>query len=440
MSLVYRTPTLQPVEIEVLDLIDDLRDQPKRYVDPEPRRWFGTLRRMAFARAIQASNSIEGYDASLDDVVAAVDDEPTLSADEETRLALSGYRDAMTYVLAVAQDPAATVDEGLLKSLHFMMLKHRLDKDPGRWRPGEIFVVRESTGERVYEGPPSDQVPELVAGAIAELEASDAPVLVRAAMAHLNLVMVHPFRDGNGRMARALQTLVLAREQIMAPVFSSIEEYLGRNTELYYEVLGEVGQGRWSPQTDARPWLRFCLTAHYHQARTQLRRVEETERLYVACAEIAEACDLPERTAGALVEAAYGFRLTHASYKAIVEVTAGDTVSSLTTSRDLRSLAEATLINRSARREAVTTSQSQPCARSVRASNRAVRRGRPAIRLPSPAASYSSSCRRNPRPATGSRVHAQRARRPPALRARQRLAATLPAPALFCIVLGRHEP
>ncbi len=325
-------------------MIDELRDQLRHNVDPEPRRWFGTLRRMAFARAVQASNSIEGYDASLDDVVAAVDDEPTLTADEETRLALAGYRDAMTYVLQVAQDQAATVDEGLLKSLHFMMLKHRLDKSPGRWRPGEVYVVRESTGERVYEGPPFDQVPDLVAGAITELEASKAPVLVRAAMAHLNLVMVHPFRDGNGRMARALQTLVLAREQIVAPVFSSIEEYLGRNTERYYEVLGEVGQGHWNPQHDARPWLRFCLTAHYHQARTQLRRIEETERLYAACAEIAEQNGLPDRTTGVLVEAAYGFRLTHSTYKMLVELTAGETVSTLTTSRDLRALVDAKLL------------------------------------------------------------------------------------------------
>lgn len=344
MAMVYQTPTLEPIDVEVLGMIDELRDQLRNNVDLEPRRWFGTLRRMAFARAVQASNSIEGYDASLDDVVAAVDGEPTLRADEETRLALAGYRDAMTYVLQVAQDRAATVDEGLLKSLHFMMMKHRLDKDPGRWRPGEIYVVRESTGERVYEGPPSDQVPDLIAGAITELEASDAPVLVRAAMAHLNLVMVHPFRDGNGRMARALQTLVLAREQIVAPVFSSIEEYLGRNTERYYEVLGEVGQGHWNPRHNARPWLRFCLTAHYHQARTQLRRIEETERLYAACAEIAEQHGLPDRTTGALVEAAYGFRLTHSTYKMLVELTAGETVSTLTTSRDLRALADAKLL------------------------------------------------------------------------------------------------
>jgi Fic family protein len=299
---------------------------------------------MAFARAVQASNSIEGYDASLDDVMAAVDDEPTLAASEATLLALAGYRDAMTYVLQVAQDNSAVVDEGLLKSLHFMMLKHRLDKNPGRWRPGEIAVVRESTGEQVYEGPPAGQIPELIAAAIDELEASRAPVLVRAAMAHLNLVMVHPFRDGNRRMARALQTLVLARGRIMAPAFSSIEEYLGRNTDPYYDVLAEVGRGHWSPQHDARPWLRFCLTAHYHQARTQLRRIKETELLYAACAELADAHGLPERTSGALVEAAHGLRVTNAAYKAIVEITAGETVSSLTTSRDLRALVEANLV------------------------------------------------------------------------------------------------
>jgi Fic family protein len=341
---VYGTPKLQPVEAKVLGMIDELREQLRNFVNLEPRRWYGTLRRMSFARAVQGSNSIEGYDASLDDVVAAVDDEPTLSADEETRLALNGYRDAMTYVLQIAQDPGAKVDAGLLKSLHFMMLKHRLDKDPGRWRPGDIYVVRESAGEQTYEGPPADGVPELIAAMIEELEGSDSPVLVRAAMAHLNLVMVHPFRDGNGRMARALQTLILAREEIRAPVFSSIEEYLGRNTEGYYEVLVEVGEGRWNPQNDARPWLRYCLRAHYFQARTQLRRVQETERLYEACAEIATRNRLPERTIGALAEVAYGLRLTHSTYKMIMEITAGETISGLTASRDLKALVDAKLV------------------------------------------------------------------------------------------------
>jgi Fic family protein len=325
-------------------MIDELRDRLRRYVDPEPRRWVGTLRRMSLARAVQASNSIEGYEASLDDVLAAVDGEATIGADGETRSALAGYRNAMTFILQIARGRAIRVDEGMLKSLHFMMLGHRLDKSPGRWREGTIYVVSGSTGEPVYEGPPADRIPRLIASAIEELEASDAPVLVRAAMAHLNLTMVHPFRDGNGRMARALQTLVLAREQIMAPVFSSIEEYLGRNTNAYYDILAQVGQGHWNPQRDARPWLRFCLTAHYHQARTQLRRIEETEQLYASCAALASRHGLPERVVGALAESALGMRLTHSAYKTIVDVTAGETISSLTASRDLKALVDAQLL------------------------------------------------------------------------------------------------
>ena len=73
--------------------------------------------------------------------------------------------------------------------------------------------------------------------------ASSVDPLVRAAMAHLNLVLIHPFRDGNGRMARALQTLVLSRGGIGEPAFSNIEEWLGGNTEDYYRVLAATGGG-----------------------------------------------------------------------------------------------------------------------------------------------------------------------------------------------------
>lgn len=77
-----------------------LRPRPWRTRDPGRRSQVdGAIRQIissiasSFARAVQGSNSIEGYDASLDDVIAPVDDEPTFSADEEARLALSGYRE-----------------------------------------------------------------------------------------------------------------------------------------------------------------------------------------------------------------------------------------------------------------------------------------------------------------------------------------------------------
>jgi Fic family protein len=343
---VFQTPPCDELEQRVLEMIDDARDQ-LRFRTHEPHRWVGSLRRMTFARAVQGSNSIEGYDASLDDVLAAVEGEPTLDANAETEHALAGYRDAMTYVLQVARDPTPpTIDEGLLKALHFMMIKHDLPKNPGRWRPGTIYVRNDATGEIVYEGPDHERIPELIDATIHELEHSDAPVLVRAAMAHLNLVMVHPYSDGNGRMARALQTLVLTRERIAAPVFSSIEEYLGRNTQAYYDILAEVGAGSWNPHRNARPWIRFCLTAHYRQAMTHLRRIEEAEALWNACAELASEHGLPERAAGGLYDAAHKLRLRNAAYRKLVQETFDDErISELTATRDLKAMVGAHLLH-----------------------------------------------------------------------------------------------
>jgi Fic family protein len=335
--MVFRTPELQEEEIEVIDLLAQQREQLRDRV-AEPRRWSGTLRRMAFARAVQGSNSIEGYNASLEDVYAAVEEEPTLGAEEETQLALAGYRDAMTYVLQIADDESLEVDEGLLKSLHFMMLKYDLKKNPGRWRPGPIFVHREATDEIVYEGPPSDEVSSLIAEMLSQLDHGDEPVVVKAAMAHLNLTLIHPFSDGNGRMARCLQTLVLARDRVIAPVFSSIEEFLGRNTEAYYGVLEDVGAGAWHPERNARPWVRFCMRAHYLQATTTMRRREEIEDLWNKCVELTEQQRLPERCAAGLMDAAIGVRIRRKVYRSSVESAMGEELSDLTASRDLKAM------------------------------------------------------------------------------------------------------
>ncbi|MDX6554834.1 MAG: hypothetical protein QOD86_1029 [Miltoncostaeaceae bacterium] len=335
---VFQVPTLNARELRVCDTIQRLREEVGHQVR-EPRRWVGQLRRMTLARAVQGSNSIEGYAASLDDVLAVEGGEEPLEASRATAQALAGYQDAMTYVLQLAQDPdAGAVDEGLLKSLHFMMLKHELAKNPGRWRPGAIFVRREPRGQQVYEGPPHERIPALLATMLGQIEDDGSPVLVRAAMAHLNLMMIHPFSDGNGRMGRALQTLVLARDRIVAPVFSSIEEYLGRNAEAYYEVLEAVGQGSWHPENDARPWVRFCLTAHHRQVRTLLRRIQTTEHLWTACFDLTQRLGLPERMVGPLSDAAQGLRIRRAGYIESVLVVGGDEIAPQSATRDLAEL------------------------------------------------------------------------------------------------------
>lgn len=330
--MIFATPPVDAREAEVLQHVEDLRSRLRLWV-AERRRWTGVLRRMSFARQVQASNSIEGYNSTLDDAVAILEGEDPLDATEETTRALEGYRQAMTYVLQLADDPHFAYSTDLVKSLHFMMMGYALDKSPGRYRLGHVYIRNDSTGEIVYEGPDAERVPSLVSELVDSLnEDSAAPAMVRAAMAHLNLVLVHPFRDGNGRMARGLQTLVLAREGILSAEFCSIEEYLGRNTASYYDILARVGRGYWQPENDARPWVRYCLTAHYVQAQTLLRRIRESERLWELLAAEADRHGLPERSVAALFEAARGFRVRNATYRPLSDVT------EQTASRDLRQL------------------------------------------------------------------------------------------------------
>jgi len=191
----------------------------------------------------------------------------------------------------------------------------------------------------MYKTPHAKFIPALMAELIASLNAKDeVPAYIRAAMAHLNLAAIHPFRDANGRMARALQTFVLARDGISAPPFASIDEYLAVNTDKYYKVMDEIDEGVWQPERDARPWVRFCLTAHWLQARTLLRRTREYDRLWDELEREAKRGGLPERMISALAEAAIGGGLTEALYESAAMISTHEA------GKDLECLVEAGLL------------------------------------------------------------------------------------------------
>jgi Fic family protein len=139
-------------------------------------------------------------------------------------------------------------------------------------------------------------------------------------------------------MARCLQTLILARTGTLAAEFSSIEEYLGRNTAEYYDVLATVGAGSWNPQRNTRAWIRFCLKAHFQQATTLLRRMREMHQLWDVLEIEARKRGLPERCIFALSDAAIGLRIRNVSYRKVAEI------SDQVASRDLKTLVDEGLL------------------------------------------------------------------------------------------------
>jgi len=336
--MIFAHPILDLEDSAVLDEIADLRTQLAEYLRV-PRRWTGSLRRTALARAIRGSNSIEGINVDLDDAAAAVDQEEAMSADERTYAEILGYRQALGYVLAMARDEHFTLDATALRGMHFMLLSHDLSKSPGQYRTHEIFVHDDRTDQTVYTGPDPDAVPGLVEELVLDLTRHEnEDPLVQAAMAHLNLVMIHPFRDGNGRMARALQTLVLARKGIAEPEFASIEEWLGANTDDYYRVLSVTGGGAWNPGNDSHLWVKFNLRAHHMQAQTVRARWAQAAAAWRVLDELTATHRLPDRVSDALYDAALGFRLRRSSY---VARTGTD---ERTASRDFRAMVDAGLL------------------------------------------------------------------------------------------------
>ncbi|WP_327142119.1 Fic family protein [Nocardia sp. NBC_01327] len=334
--MLYSTPELDDTDTAVLAGIYRRRDAIASEMRV-PKRWPGLLRRNLMARAIRGSNSIEGYVVETDDAAAAVDYEEALTADERTFAEIRGYRQALGYVLTMAQD-AATIDESTLKALHFMMLGHELTKNPGQYRTGPIYVRDDHSGDTVYEGPGSAMIPALMAELVAAL-ASDADPIVAGAMAHLNLVMIHPFRDGNGRMARALQTLTVSRGGLAEPTFCSIEEWLGVNTDDYYRVLARTGAGTWSPRRDARLWMKFNLRAHDIQAQTVEGRLRRTAQAWSRLDDLVAAQRLPDRATDILYDALIGFRIRRHGYL----TRAG--IDERTASRDLKALTDIGLLS-----------------------------------------------------------------------------------------------
>ena len=311
----------------------------RHHIVTEPHRWTGLLARITRARALMASNSVEGINVSDEDAIAAIDGEDPASTDRETWRAVVGYRDAMDYILQRRQSTSFAITEDMLLAVHFMICHSDLTAHPGQYRPGWVGVRNTKTGEVVHEGVDRDQLEPLIRELLDYVNDEDVDsVFLRAAMTHLNLVLLHPFTDGNGRTARCIHTAVLASDGIVARTFSSIEEYIGHNQQDYYNVLAEVGGGAWHPRRDTKPWVRFCLSGHYRQAQTLLRRTRELERVYAELLNLVEARGLPDRTAMALLQAAFGSKVRNSSYRVSADV------SNNVASRDLKILVDTNLI------------------------------------------------------------------------------------------------
>jgi Fic family protein len=341
--MIYRTPQPDDALKAELATFDGLRAQ----LGDRARvagRWLGSLRRQWRAASAKSSIEIEGFHVSADKPLTEASNSHPSDATDEDRMALSCYVRAMDHVGVMSDDPVFHWVDRVTLDLHFDACYFQKDQDPGRYRRKGIEVTSPAGGAPAYVGPPAEELPALMQEVTEWLADGDldAHLIVRAAMAHLHVVSAHPFRDGNGRISRIVQSLVLARGGLLAPEFVSIEEYLGNNTQAYYAALEQVQGGSYQPERDATPFVRLCVEAHIAQAHRRLRQLAEAGARWSYLEELVGERDWPDRLVIAMEQSLFE-GTDRASYAAEADV------STPTASTDLRRLLDAGLISQQGR-------------------------------------------------------------------------------------------
>ncbi|WP_405969049.1 Fic family protein [Streptomyces sp. NBC_00988] len=340
--MLFPMPDLTAADREVLDQIDRMRAALRHDVRT-PAKWTAGLRKFLTADAVAASNSIEGFKVATVDVEDLLEGESEVDISEENREETLACQRMMTYIQTLNDARDFSYSKGLLNSLHWMLQGHRhsVRRPAGQWRKGPVYVTdARDPSIAAYTAPEAPLVPGLMQELIDWLSDSDTThALVRAAMAHLHLVSIHPWADGNGRMSRSLQTLMIAREGVLAPEFSSIESWLGRpgNTWEYYRELSDLGS-HYQPDRDVSAWIRFNLTAYHQQAQTVQGRLARSGRVWSHLAAFAAGRGLDERTVTALHDVAMAGRVRRSRYQN------GEALSLQQAQRDLRDLTAADIL------------------------------------------------------------------------------------------------
>jgi Fic family protein len=345
------TPPLTPVLTARLDELDELRRTLGRE-SHRPSRWMGTLRRLAHATSVESSTAIEGFHVSAQDALALVGGEEPPATDVD-RMAVACYGRAMDHVAVMSGCPTFRWLDRVILDLHFEACYFQPRERPGRWREGPIGVSA-GDGSLVYVAPDAQDVPALMDETVAWLQEGDLDthVVVRAAMAHLHVVSIHPFRDGNGRISRIAQSLVLAREGLVSTEFGSIEEYLGENTPAYYAALQEAHGERYQPDRDVTGWVAFCVEAHLVQARRRLAQIESARVRWSLLEDLVQQRGWPERLVIALEQSLVG-----GSSRTLFAREAD--VSAATATIDFRRLLDAGLVVQTGRGRSVRYSASE---------------------------------------------------------------------------------
>jgi Fic family protein len=204
------------------------------------------------------SSMIEGTQSSLSDLLL-------FELDQEPGVPLDDVREVSNYVAALDHG-LRLLEKGLPLSLRLFREIHGVlltkgcgsNQTPGEFRRSQNWIGGTRPGNAAFVPPPAEDVPECMSKLELFLhdQPEPTPVLLKAALAHVQFETIHPFLDGNGRLGRLLIALLLCSRSVLREPMLYLSLYFKTHRQYYYELLNNVRMtGDWEA------WLDFFAEA-----------------------------------------------------------------------------------------------------------------------------------------------------------------------------------
>ena len=222
----YQPPyTITPAILTLVEQIGEALGRLSMIADTQDLR----LRRINRIQTLRGSLAIEGNTLSEEQISTILDGKPVVAPPrevQEVRNAIKAYDEYPNW------NPASKTD---LLNAHEIMTTGLLDA-PGQYRTGGVGVMGPT--EVIHVAPPAKRVPELMSDLLGWLKTTDEHALIKSCVFHYEFEFIHPFADGNGRLGRLWQTLILTRWN---PLFTDIpvESMVYAHQSDYYDAIAQ---------------------------------------------------------------------------------------------------------------------------------------------------------------------------------------------------------
>lgn len=232
----------------------------------------------ALIRSVHYGTHIEGNELNLSQAERVVMGQQVIARERDIQEVLN-YRRVMEYI---EENPKHEISDWLVLHLHRLTVERILPIDQcGKYRSTQVVIRNSHTGEIAFRPPLASalkpQIDQLIVFVNSSLKQDIHPVL-KSGIVHYELVRIHPFVDGNGRVARAFSTLILFQEGYDIRKFFSLEEYFDSDTSNYYQALQSVS----NRDGDLTEWLEYFtqgLAIELNRIKEQVEHVSVDAKL-----------------------------------------------------------------------------------------------------------------------------------------------------------------